>query len=75
MGTAAQSNGRRTPKLHLSPLTNRSSNRNNTAFKIRRNSMKLNGEPNSNRNTNQDIAAVAASDSICNNDSLPPRES
>jgi hypothetical protein len=43
------------------------SNRNNAAFKIRRNSMKINSEPNSNRNTNQGIAAVAVGESICNN--------
>ena len=49
------------------------SNRNNTAFKISRNSMKINSEPNSNRNTNQGIAAVASTVSICNNDLLSPR--
>ena len=43
------------------------SNRNKAAFKIRRNSMKINSEPNSNRNTNQGIAAVAVGESICNN--------
>ena len=43
------------------------SNRNNAAFKISRNSMKIQTEPISNRNTNQDIAAVATSESICNN--------
>jgi len=43
------------------------SNRNNAAFKIRRNSMKINSERISNRNTKQRIAAVAVSESICNN--------
>jgi alanyl-tRNA synthetase len=51
------------------------SNRNKTAFKILRNSMKINTEPNSNRNTNYGFAAVATAESICNNGSLPPRES
>ncbi len=43
------------------------SNRNKPAFKMCRNSIKINSERISNRNTKQRVAAVAVSESICNN--------